>query len=120
MRITVSRESVKDFLDVLVLLEFVDEGQHFRGLLLGQLGRNGADVFVFRRYGVDVAHLESFLELAEVGEGAANDDQQLPFLARALSHLLETVVDEVQLENNQNKTNETQTKNPQKQEQEAD
>ena len=43
-----SGERVKDFLDVVVLLEFVDQGEYFGGLLFRQLGGHRADVFVLR------------------------------------------------------------------------
>ena len=41
-----SSERVKYLLHVFVLLELVDKREDFRGLLFGQLGRHGADVFV--------------------------------------------------------------------------
>ena len=39
-------ECVKDFLDVVVLFEFVNQRQHFRRLLFRQLGWNCTDIFV--------------------------------------------------------------------------
>ena len=36
--------------------------------------------------------------MAEVREGAAHDELRLAFLADALAHFFETVIDEVQLE----------------------
>ena len=42
-----SSEGVKHLLNVLVLLQLVDQRQHLGRLVLGQLGRHGADVFVF-------------------------------------------------------------------------
>jgi hypothetical protein len=41
------RERVIHLLHILVLLEFVDELHDFGGLLFGEFGGSGADVFVF-------------------------------------------------------------------------
>ena len=46
----------------------------------------------------DAAVLERLLELAEVGEGAAHHELRLALLAGALAHLLEPVVDQLELE----------------------
>ncbi len=93
-----SSQSVKYFLDVVVLLELVDESEHFRGLLFGQFCRDGADVFVLCGKRCDAPRFEGFLQFAEVGEGAADDELWLSLLASALTHLLETMIYEVELE----------------------
>ena len=42
---------MKYLLDVVVLLELVNYGEHFGGLLFRQLGRNRTDVFVLGQIG---------------------------------------------------------------------
>ena len=46
----------------------------------------------------DAARFQSLLQLAEIGKGAANDELRLALLAGALAHLLESMVDEIELE----------------------
>ena len=48
--------------------------------------------------GVMLALFQRLLQLAEVREHAADHDLRLAFLAGALAHLLEAVVDQVQLQ----------------------
>ena len=48
--------------------------------------------------GRDAARLERLLQPAEVGERAADHQLRLALLPGALAHLIETVIDEVQLE----------------------
>jgi len=45
-----------------------------------------------------MAGLERLLELAEIIESAADHELRLTFLAGALAHLFETVVDQIELE----------------------
>ena len=47
---------------------------------------------------MDAALLERFLHVAEVGEQAARHDLRLAFLAGAVAHLVEAVIDEIELE----------------------
>ena len=89
---------MKYLLNVVVLLELVNYGEHFRGLLFRQLGRNRTDVFVLGRQRRDAAALQRHLHVAEVGESAADDELRLALLARALAHLLQPVIDQKQLE----------------------
>ena len=56
------------------------------------------DVLRLGRDRRDAAVLERLLQLAEVGERAAEDELRLALLAGALAHLLEPVVDELELE----------------------
>src|SRR6516225_8903407 len=101
MRGTVLRasgEGVEDFLHVIVLLETVDQRQHLGGLLLRELRRYRADVFVLGGERSDAARLERLLQPAEIGERAADHQLRLTFLAGALAHLVESMIDEVQLE----------------------
>ena len=68
------------------------------GLGLRQLGGNGADVLMLGRQRRDAARFEGLLQVAEVGEGPADDQLRLPLLAGALTHLIEPVVHEIQLQ----------------------
>lgn len=47
-RVGLSGERVKYLLHVIILFELVDHRQNFRRLFFRKLGRNGADIFVFR------------------------------------------------------------------------
>ena len=47
---------------------------------------------------MDAALLERFLHVAELREQAARDDLRLAFFADAVAHLVEPVVDEIELE----------------------
>src|SRR6185503_6192567 len=91
-------ERVIDVLDVLVLLELVDHREGFGGLRLRQLDRCRADVLVRRGHRRDAALLERLLHVAEIGEQAARDDLRLALVANAVAHLLEAMVDQIQLE----------------------
>src|SRR5687767_13429238 len=72
-----SREGVEDLLDVLVLLQPVDQPQHLGGLVLGQAHRGQRNVLRLGRDGSDAAVLEGLLELAELGERAAQQQLRL-------------------------------------------
>ncbi len=87
-----------DLLHVLVLLELVDQFEHFGRFGFTELGRRGADVFVLGRDRRDAALLERLLQRAEILEQAAGDELRLALFAGALAELLETVVDQVELE----------------------
>src|SRR5207249_9522140 len=67
----VSAQVVEDPLDVLVLLKQVHELQDLGGLLFGQLDRGRGDLLGLGRARRDLAFLQRPLELAEVGEAAA-------------------------------------------------
>ena len=69
-----SRQCVKHLLHILILLELVDEREHFCCLLFGQLGWHGANVLVLCGKWRDATSFEGFLQFAEVGEGAADDE----------------------------------------------
>jgi hypothetical protein len=68
LRERASNERVVDVLHVVVLLELVDELERLIGLVLGQLDRRRADVFVSGRNRCDAAPLQRFLHVPEVGE----------------------------------------------------
>ena len=93
-----SREGVEDLLDVVVLLERVDHLEHLPRLVFGQV--DGAQAHVLRpgRHGVDPALLERALHAPEVGEAASRDQLRLALVVGALDHLVEAVVDQVELE----------------------
>src|SRR2546429_7670306 len=93
-----SGESVKPLLNVLVLLQTVDPREDLGRLLLRQLARHGADVFMLGRQRCEATRFQRLLQPAEIGEGTADHQLRLALLAGALAHLLESVVDEVQLE----------------------
>src|SRR5947208_1229885 len=93
-----SGERVEHVLHVVVLLQAVDEGQKLRRLGFGKLGRHGADVFVLGRERRETARLEGFLQASEIGEGAADHELRLALLAGALAHLVQAMVDEVELQ----------------------
>jgi hypothetical protein len=92
------REGVEYALHVLVLLELVDEREHFGGLVLRQLHGLRAHILMLRGERRDVARFERFLQLAEIGKRAVHDELGLAFVIRALAHLFKPVVDEVELE----------------------
>src|ERR1700681_67029 len=93
-----SSEGVEHLLHVLVLLEAIDHRQDLGGLLLRQLRRHGADVLVLRRQRRETARFQCLLQPAEIGKGSADHQLRFAFFARALAHLVEPVIDEVQLE----------------------
>src|SRR5581483_9756284 len=93
-----SGKSMKDPLHVLILLQLVDHREHFRGLLFGQLGWHRADVLMLGGEGRDAARFQSFLQLAKVRKGTAYHELGLTFLATALTHFLQSVVDEIELQ----------------------
>src|ERR1700730_6679654 len=93
-----SGERVKHVLNVVILLQPVDHGENLGRLVLRQLGRHAAEVLVFGRQRREAARFQRLLQPAEIGEGTANHQLRLALLAAALAHLLESVVDEVQLE----------------------
>src|SRR5262245_57338873 len=93
-----SGEGVEDLLHVVVLHKTIDQSEHVRRLVLGQLGRHGADVLVLGGQWSDAARFERLLQPAEVGEPAADHQLRLTLLAGALAHLLEAVIDQIQLE----------------------
>src|SRR5215831_14496784 len=93
-----SGEGVEDLLHVVILLETIDQREHLRRLFLGQLGRHGADVLVLGGHWSNAARFERLLQPAEVCEPAADHQLRLTFLAGALAHLLEAVIDQIQLE----------------------
>src|SRR5436305_8882180 len=93
-----SHQVVEHPLDVLVLLQPVDQAEHLGGLILRQLHRGHRDVLRLGGEGGDAAVLQGLLELAEIGEGAAEHELRLPLIAGALAHLLQTVVDQLQLQ----------------------
>src|SRR5215472_5466436 len=93
-----SGEGVEDLLHVVILLETVDQREYLGRLVLGQLGRYGADVLVLCRQSGEAARLERLLQPAEVGESAADHQLRFTLLAGALAHLLEAVIDQIQLE----------------------
>ncbi|EAU67149.1 hypothetical protein STIAU_0530 [Stigmatella aurantiaca DW4/3-1] len=93
-----SREVVEDPLDVLVLLERVHHLEDVGGLVLGQLDGVQGDVLGLGGDELEAALLDGRLELPEVIEGTADDDLLLALLASALAHLLESMVDELQLD----------------------
>src|SRR5437773_2535329 len=93
-----SGEGVKHLLNVLVLLQTVDHREDLGRLLLRQLARHGADVLMLGRQRCEAARFQRLLQPAEIGEGTADHQLRLALLAGALAHLLESVVDEVQLE----------------------
>src|SRR5437870_3934220 len=97
-RSTRSGERVEHVLHVVVLLQAVDQGQNLGRLGFGKLGRHGADVFVLGREGRETARLEGFLQASEIGEGAADHELRLALLAGALAHLVQAMVDEVELQ----------------------
>src|SRR5450432_3916777 len=72
-----SGEGVENLLHVIVLLKLVDDGKHFGGLGLGQLARHGADVLMLGRNRRDASSLQCLLQVAEVGERAADDQLRL-------------------------------------------
>src|SRR5215471_13879934 len=93
-----SAEIVEDLLHVVVLLERVHQLEHLGGLRLGKLHRRARDVLRLGRDRRDAAILDRLLQAAEVGEAAADHQLRLALLALALPHLLEAVIDEVELE----------------------
>ena len=48
--------------------------------------------------GVDAARFQRLLQFAEIVEGAADHQLRFALVAGALAHLLETVVDEIELQ----------------------
>src|SRR6516164_6945687 len=93
-----SGEGVEDLLHIVILLETIDQREHLGRLVLGQLGRHGADVLVLGGQRSDAARLERLLQPPEVGEPTADHQLRFALLAGALAHLLEAVIDQVQLE----------------------
>src|SRR3984893_15654304 len=93
-----SGERVKHVLNVVILLQPVDHGENLGRLVLRQLGRHAAQVLVLGRQRREAARFQRLLQPAEIGEGTADHQLRLALLAAALAHLLESVVDEVQLE----------------------
>ena len=88
----------EDPLDVLVLLQRVDQLQHLVRLLLGEHHRRQRDVLGLHRERRESAGLDGRLELPEVAEGAADDQDRLALLPRPLAELLQSVIDELQLQ----------------------
>src|SRR3974390_491160 len=76
-----SGERVEHVLDVVVLLEAVDHGEHVVSLVLGQLGRYGGDVLVLGRQGCEGALLECLLQPTKISERAADHQLRLALLA---------------------------------------
>src|SRR6266550_1775586 len=93
-----SGQRVKHVLNVIVLLQAIDHGEDLGRLLLRQLTRHGAHVLMFGRQRREAARFQRLLQPAEIGEGTADHQLRLALLAAALAHLVESVVDEVQLE----------------------
>src|SRR6266404_6483175 len=93
-----SRQGVEDLLHVVVLLEFVDQAQNLGCFGLGKLDRHGADVLVLGGERRNAPPFESFLQPAEIIEGAANHQLRLALVPGAVAHLFQTVVDQIQLE----------------------
>src|SRR5438477_12202591 len=85
-----SGESVKHLLNVLVLLQTVDHREDLGRLLLRQLARHGADVFMLGRQRCEATRFQRLLQPAEIGEGTADHQLRLALLAGALAHLLES------------------------------
>src|SRR5574342_699838 len=93
-----SGQGVEHPLHVLVLLQRVHQRQHLLGTVLGERHRTLGDVL---RLGGDqrqLAGLDGRLELAEALEGAADHDLLLALLAGPLPHLLQAVIDEIELQ----------------------
>ena len=91
---------MKDLLYVIVLFQFVDQRQHLGCLILGQFNRDGAYVFMLSRQRRNTPRFERFPRLGRnwltymprmTSCGSA-------LLPAALSHLLQTVIDQVELE----------------------
>src|SRR5262245_33932021 len=68
-----SPEVVEDALDVFVLFQRVDQLQHLGRFVVGERHQVLRDVFGFGGLDGDAARLDGRLQLAEVGEGAADD-----------------------------------------------
>src|SRR3954466_14064385 len=92
-----SGEVVEDALDVFVLFERVDELEDVLRLGLVERDEVLGDVLGFGGLDGDAVGLEGGLQLAEVGERAADYRLRLALVVRALAHLFEAVVDQVQL-----------------------
>src|SRR5580658_7672873 len=91
-------QGVENALHVLFLLELVDELEGFVGLRLGQLGRGQTQILVLGGHRRNAARLERLLQSAEVLESAAQYQLRLALLAKALAHLIQAVVDHLELE----------------------
>jgi hypothetical protein len=76
----------------------VDEREHFGGCVLGQLDGLRAYILMLGGQRCDVARLERFLQFAEIGKRAVDDELGLAFLIRALAHFLKPMVNQVELE----------------------
>src|SRR6478735_4410419 len=92
------RKRVVDILHVLVLFQLVQQRHHFDRLVFRHSRRRAADVFMSSGQRRDATVLQRFLQVAEFVEGAADDQLRFAFFAGAFAHLVQAVVDEVQLQ----------------------
>src|SRR6266545_4484492 len=76
-----SREVVEHALDVLILLEGVHQREDLAGQVIGKLDRRLRDVLRLGGEDGELPLLDGCLQLAEAGEGAADDNLPLALLA---------------------------------------
>src|SRR5204863_438947 len=74
---TTLRECMENFLYVVVLLEAVDELENIFGRILGKLDRCERNVFGLGGDRLDAAVFERFLQAAEVGKRAADENLRI-------------------------------------------
>jgi len=71
---------------------------HFGCVVLRQLDGLRAHILMLGRQRRDVARLKCLLQLAEIGEGATDDELRLAFVVAALAISSKPMVDQVELE----------------------